>query len=106
MRPDGSHQLSTLRRTLDGENRTDITRFLHGGLWRNFMVKYAEINHMHKRMLMVSQKVHNMRRGRKGDQALDLLWASQSNGPDWPGLFGGGDLCNFRVANYATRIAS
>ena len=104
--PDVSHQLITLRRTLDAENRTDITRFLHGGLWRNFMVKYDEINHMHKRMLMVSQKVHNMRRGRKRDQALDLLWASQSNDPYWHGLFGGVYLFNFRVANYANLIAA
>jgi len=47
---DVSHQLITLRRTMDAENRTDISRFLHGGQWRNFMVKYDEINHMHKRM--------------------------------------------------------
>jgi alpha-amylase len=104
--PDVSHQLISLRRTLDAENRPDIVRFMNAGLWRNFMVKYDEINHMHKRMLMVSQKVHNMRRGRKREQALDLLWASQSNDPYWHGLFGGVYLFNFRVANYANLIAA
>ncbi|MEP7290071.1 MAG: alpha-amylase/4-alpha-glucanotransferase domain-containing protein [Chloroflexota bacterium] len=104
--PERSHQLVELSRTLAAEHRTDITRFLRGGLWRNFMVKYDEINHMHKRMLMVSEKVHAMRRGRKREQALDLLWASQSNDPYWHGVFGGIYLFNVRVANYTYLIAA
>src|SRR6185369_12630598 len=104
--PEQSHQLRELASTLEREKRHDIIRFLRGGLWRNFMVKYDEINHMHKRMLMVSQKVHAMRRGRKRDQALDLLWASQSNDPYWHGMFGGIYLFNFRVANYSHLIAA
>jgi alpha-amylase/alpha-mannosidase (GH57 family) len=103
---DRSHQLSALREDLTNQRRNDILQFLRGGLWRNFMVKYDEINHMHKRMLMVSQKVNDMRRGRKRDQALDLLWASQSNDPYWHGLFGGAYLFNFRVANYAYLLAA
>src|SRR5260221_12609472 len=70
------------------------------------MVKYEEINHLHKRMLMVSEKVHAMRRGRKRDQALDLLWAAQGNDPYWHGLFGGAYLFNSRVANYTNLIAA
>src|SRR5207248_8069717 len=101
-----SHQLTELKEALEQEKRADIIRFLRGGLWRNFMVKYDEINHMQKRTLMVSEKVHAMRRGRKRDQALDLLWASQSNDPYWHGLFGGVYLFNFRVANYAFMIAA
>ncbi len=31
--------------------------FIKGGIWRNFLAKYSESNHMHKRMLMVSRKV-------------------------------------------------
>jgi 4-alpha-glucanotransferase len=104
--PDESHQLTELKARLEEEHRADVVRFLRGGLWRNFMVKYDEINHMQKRMLMVSQKVHAMRRGRKRDQALDLLWASQSNDPYWHGLFGGVYLFNFRVANYAYLLAA
>jgi hypothetical protein len=103
---DASHQLTQLKYLLTQAKRYDVVRFLRGGLWRNFMVKYEEINHMHKRMLMVSQKVHAMRRGRKRDQALDLLWAAQSNDPYWHGMFGGIYLFNFRVANYAHLIAA
>jgi len=31
--------------------------FLRGGFWRNFLEKYPEANHMHKKMLLVSNKV-------------------------------------------------
>ena len=70
-------KMQAAKNELDKHGRVDITRFLRGGLWRNFLVKYDEINHMQKRMLFVSQKVHDMRRGRKRDHALDLLWAAQ-----------------------------
>jgi alpha-amylase len=104
--PDDSAKLSHLRRKMEREKRPDIARFLRGGLWRNFMVKYDEINHLHKRMLMVSNKVHAMRRGRKRDRALELLWAAQGNDPYWHGLFGGIYLFNIRVATYANLIAA
>ncbi len=103
---DASHQLTQLKHLLVQAKRQDVVRFLRGGLWRNFMVKYDEINHMHKRMLIVSQKVHAMRRGRKRDQALDLLWAGQGNDPYWHGVFGGIYLFNFRVASYLHLIAA
>ena len=103
---DVSHELIALRDTLEVQRRDDLLRFLRGGLWRSFMVKYDEINHLHKRVLLVSQKVHAMRRGRKRDQALDLLWAAQGNDPYWHGVYGGIYLFNFRVASYAHLIAA
>ena len=36
--------------------------FIKGGFWRNFLAKYPESNHMHKRMMMVSRKVHEVTR--------------------------------------------
>jgi alpha-amylase len=101
-----SRQLKTLKQQFENEKRTDVLRFVRSGIWRNFMVKYDEINHMHKRALMVSRKVHAMRHGRKREQALDLLWAAQSNDPYWHGVFGGIYLFNIRVANYANLIAA
>lgn len=106
MLPDASSQLYDLRKRLDREKRQDIAKFLRGGIWRNFMVKYDEINHMHKRMLMVSSRIHAMRRGRRRERALDLLWAAQGNDPYWHGLFGGAYLFNIRVANYANLLAA
>jgi alpha-amylase len=104
--PERSHQLIEIKNELESANRPDILSFVRGGIWRNFLVKYDEINHMQKRTLMVSQKIHDMRRGRKRDQALELLWAAQSNDPYWHGLFGGIYLFNFRVATYANLIAA
>jgi alpha-amylase len=104
--PDSAQHLIAIQDELERMNRPDIARLTHGGLWRNFMVKYDEINHMQKRMLMVSQKVHAMRRGRKREQALDLLWAAQGNDPYWHGVFGGIYLFNFRVAGYTHLIAA
>ncbi len=103
---EASYQLTTLKHAFEEQKRTDVTRFLRGGIWRSFMVKYDEINHMQKRALAVSAAVHEMRRGRKRDEALDLLWAAQSNDPYWHGVFGGIYLFNFRVANYANLIAA
>ncbi len=37
-----------------------ISRFVHGGVWRNFLVKYPEINEMYSRMTMVSQRLHQL----------------------------------------------
>ena len=42
------------------------------------MVKYDEINHMHKRALMVSRKGTRHAARPKREQALDLLWAAQA----------------------------
>jgi alpha-amylase len=101
-----SHQLTEIRRKLERERRQDLLRYMHGGLWRNFLVKYEEINHLHKRMLMVSERIHAMRRGRRRDRALEMLWAAQGNDPYWHGNGGGAYLFNLRVASYAALLAA
>ncbi|MCC7209789.1 MAG: DUF1926 domain-containing protein [Anaerolineae bacterium] len=103
---EASFQLAELRRKLDRERRPETGRFLRGGTWRHFMVKYDEINHLHKRMLIVSSKIRAMRRGRRRDRALELLWAAQGNDPYWHGLYGGVYLFNLRVAHYANLLAA
>ena len=77
--------------------------FVRGGFWRNFMAKYPEINNMHKKMLMVSRRLHQLRgkgEAAKLQEAQDHLWASQCNCPYWHGVFGGAYLNNLRYANY------
>jgi hypothetical protein len=91
---------------LEEENNQKLLRFLRGGMWRNFMVKYDEINHMHKRALQISKAVHAMPEGAEKERALDLLWAAQNNDAYWHGVFGGIYLFHFRVANYANLIAA
>ena len=42
-------------------------RWLRGGFWRNFQVKYREINDLHKQMLRTSRKVAAMPEGPERD---------------------------------------
>jgi 4-alpha-glucanotransferase len=109
--PQDTRRLDEIRRHLEKDRRLDrqdidLQRFFSVGQWRNFLVRYEEINHMHKRMLLVSEKVRNMRRGRKRDRALERLWAAQCNDAYWHGLFGGAYLFNLRTTNYANLLAA
>jgi alpha-amylase len=97
-------ELKGIKAEMEAAGRQDVLRYLRGSVWRNFMVKYDEVNHMHKRMVMVAAKVHAMPEGPEKARALDLLWRAQANDAYWHGLFGGVYLFNFRVANYANLI--
>lgn len=83
--------------------------FIKGGFWRNFLVKYPESNHMHKRMVMVSRKVHDVldkleaqgaRKNAEASRMLDHLYQSQCNDSYWHGVFGGLYLPHLRSAVY------
>jgi 4-alpha-glucanotransferase len=71
------------------QNRYDSSKpFLRGGIWRNFISRYAESNWMHKRMLQVSGRVAAM--GKKAKPRMrELLHLAQANDAYWHGLFGG-----------------
>ena len=81
-------------------------RWLRGAIWRNFQVRYREINDLHKQMLRTSALVDAMPAGPVRDAALDHLLAGQSNDPYWHGLFGGIYLPDLRLANLANLIAA
>lgn len=99
-------RLPALKHELEHQGRTDILPFLRGGFWRHFMVKYPEINTLHKTMLRVSRRVWRMWPGPRRDAALDHLWQAQCNCPYWHGVFGGVYLGHIRSANYAHLIAA
>ncbi len=101
-----SADLIALRHRLQDEGRQDILKYLKGGIWRNFMSKYPEINTMHKKMLYVSDKVHRIKNRAVRAQALDALWAGQCNCPYWHGIFGGIYLFHIREATYERLIAA
>jgi len=102
-----SGKIVHLKHRLEDEGRKDILRFIKGGFWRNFMVKYPEINTMHKKMLLVSDKVHQVTNDQiPNPTALDHLWAGQCNCPYWHGVFGGIYLFHIRVATYDHLIAA
>ena len=81
-------------------------RWLRGASWRNFQVKYREINDLHKRMLRVSAAVAAMPDGPAREQALDHLYQGQSNDCYWHGLFGGIYISHMRLATYEHLIAA
>lgn len=100
-----------LTEELKREGRYERYRpFLRGGAWENFLVKYPESNHMHKKMLQVSAKVHRALGNGRADgdppEALRALWRGQANCPYWHGLFGGLYLNYLRHSVYQNLIAA
>jgi hypothetical protein len=87
----------------------DLRPFIKGGIWRNFLAKYSESNHMHKRVMSTSRKVRAALDALKGPGAkkravttkmLDHLYQSQCNDAYWHGIFGGLYLPHLRSAVY------
>jgi len=87
----------------DPEAATALS-FIRGGIWRNFLVKYPEINTEHKKMYYVHHKVKDMPPGEAHEQARDYLWQGQCNETYWHGVFGGVYLPHLRTATYAELI--
>ena len=81
-------------------------RWLRGGFWRNFQVKYREINDLHKQMLRTSARVDAMPDGARKARALDHLYRGQSNDCYWHGLFGGIYISHMRLATFEQLIAA
>ncbi len=82
-------------------------RWLRGGFWRNFQVKYREVNDLHKQMLRASAKVRAMPATAVGrDLAVDHLHRGQSNDCYWHGLFGGIYISHMRLATFEHLIAA
>jgi 4-alpha-glucanotransferase len=81
-------------------------RWLRGGFWRNFQVKYREINDLHKQMLRASSKVARMAPGPACEAALLELMQGQSNDCYWHGVFGGIYIAHMRLATYEHLIAA
>ncbi len=86
------------------ERDQSILRFMRGGFWRNMLVKYPEINNMHKKMLRVHGKVYAMKEGQPREAALDHLWRGQCNCPYWHGLFGGIYYPHIRTGTFGELI--
>ncbi len=105
-----------------------IARFVHGGVWRNFLVRYPEANEMYSRMMMVSRRLahfeiqqrHLQEHATNGAlsngnglhvdellrQAHAELYRGQCNCPYWHGAFGGIYLPHLRNAIYQHLIAA
>ena len=85
-----------------------IRRFVRGGIWRNFKVKYAEANELYSRMMYVSTLIKQAEQeGREAAvlaRAREHLYRGQCNCPYWHGAFGGLYLPHLRQAVYRELI--
>lgn len=81
----------------DGER---LVTLLRGGFWRNFLVKYPEVNDLYWTMLRLSRALHDCLAQRPADprlrEARRHLWRGQGNDTYWHGVFGGCYLPHLR----------
>ena len=75
----------------------EARRFLRGGFFRDFFLKYPESNLLHKRMLSVSKRVA----AAGNEEAARELYMAQCNDPYWHGVFGGLYLPHLREAAWS-----
>ncbi len=102
---DESMVFSNLLHEAQDQGRPEA-RWLRGAFWRNFQVKYREINDLHKQMLRASESVAAMPAGPDRELAIDHLYQGQSNDCYWHGLFGGIYISHMRLATYEHLIAA
>ena len=91
----------------------NIDKFIKGGFWRYFLVKYPESNIMHKKMLYVRKKltqieqeieksgVHNPKINELTLEAWHEIYKSQCNDCYWHGQFGGVYLAFLRFSVFS-----
>jgi hypothetical protein len=99
-------EFARLAREAKDSGREDLLRHLQSGFWRYFLVKYPEVNAMHKRMLRVHKKVEQAAAHGNASAARDALWSGQCNCPYWHGVFGGLYLRHIRWATHRQLIAA
>ena len=98
--PEPSHRFEHIKHQLEDEGRQEVADLMRGGFWRHFLVKYPEVNNLHKKMLRVHRKVYKSRQHGADAEMMADLWRGQCNCPYWHGVFGGIYLMGIRLANY------
>ena len=87
-----------------------LSRFMRGGFWRNFKVKYPEADEMYCRMMIVSRRLQEMIDLGLGGETIERarieLYRGQCNCGYWHGAFGGLYLPHLRNAVYNHLIAA
>jgi len=103
--PSESTRFTRVLHEAQAEHRPEA-RWLRGASWRNFQVKYREVNDLHKQMLRISAAVEAMPGGAERERARDHLYQGQSNDCYWHGLFGGIYISHMRLATYEHLLAA
>ena len=105
MPPERQNELEDLQHEMVHDHRLPrVKKYLRGGYWRNFKVRYPETNEMYSRMMAVSQRLKQATEdgleGKTIDAAQDALYRGQCNCGYWHGAFGGVYLPHLRNAVY------
>ncbi|HEU5376373.1 MAG TPA: alpha-amylase/4-alpha-glucanotransferase domain-containing protein [Ktedonobacteraceae bacterium] len=93
-----AYTFGQLLHTLQETHEYELLQFMRGGFWRNFLVRYPEVNNQHKKMLRVHDAVYAA--GATEEHGLRHLWKAQANDTYWHGLFGGVYMGHVRSAIY------
>jgi alpha-amylase len=108
--PEAAAELERTRRAIEGLAGPAAARLLRGGFWRNFLVRYPEVNDTYRKMLRVSRRVAGGLAARPTDPGLlaarELLWRGQCNDAYWHGVFGGVYLPHLRRAVRGALLAA
>lgn len=101
--PSAQKNLEELVNELKKEGKWEkYSPFIKGGFFRNFLAKYSESNHLHKRMLYVREKIKDISlKSKYKTLALEEIWQAQANDAYWHGIFGGLYLPHLRSAIYS-----
>src|SRR5262249_4413161 len=108
--PEAAAELDRTRSAVEGLAGPAAARLLRGGFWRNFLVRYPEVNDTYRKMLRVSRRVADHLAARPADPqplaARDRLWRGQCNDAYWQGVFGGVYLPHLRRAVRGALLAA
>src|SRR5579859_2672168 len=96
--PQKSYTFGKMLHTLEETRQETLLQFMRGGFWRNFLVRYHEVNNQHKKMLRVHEQAYAA--GVSEETGLNHLWKAQANDTYWHGLFGGIYMTHVRSAIY------
>ncbi len=88
-------ELVQIRQYVEKKFPNSLDKFVKGGTWKNFFIKYEESNRLHKRMLELSNTLI------KTKKFTENLHKLQTNDVFWHGVFGGLYLPNLRDNAYS-----
>ena len=103
------NELEDLQHEMQHDHRLPkLKKYVRGGFWRNFKIRYPETDEMYTRMMATSSRLQKAidggHSGKTIDAARDALYRGQCNCSYWHGAFGGVYLPHLRNAVYQQLI--
>ena len=95
LKTENALELEQIRKYVEKKFPNSLDKFVKGGTWKNFFIKYEESNRLHKRMLELSNTLI------KTKKFTENLYKLQTNDVFWHGIFGGLYLPNLRDNAYS-----